>query len=818
MSNQRIRVDVLSRLVVAASDLLLRAMAPLAGLLCLLVASNGAFARSGGSKASSSLTSPKQVDEAAGQSDEKVDFAIRLKDGKSQFKMGEVITVELRFSANLPDAYQVSRASYDRSGRLEIDQYEVEPAAATSDPLFDYFQNSPSGLFQMGGLSSSAALTKTPMVITADLNEWVRIDRPGNYRLSVTSNRVTRKTDDQNRPAGSSRSEPITSNVLEFEVLPPDAARSKQKLKQATGTLDSSSATGEEKRAAARTLRFLDTPEAAAEMVRRVLVADPAWIWDLRSGILATPHRLRAIQEMKTQIANSDAPITEQFVTTLATLDFYREHSPPQMPTSGDNSERSAQFDAICKARTTDYASTLERYTEMLAAAVDGKTGDARAVTLSSLLSLAKQFSGQGGNRVVSYQSTPHQQSVMSSLVRKVARSLPSQFLSLPRDEQLRLLDNYWADLAGPEMLPVLKQALSNTAPNQAGFYDLVLCRLYQLDPEQGRAIIINEIRRLSGKFSAKALGLLPDQELPAQDNDLATNLESAMRPGAGGNLDVAAQLVSRYGSPAILSRVQTLYADKGGDLTSASQVALLAYFFRVDPAAGADFTNRAQAAGAATHRYQPLLSSIGEIYMCPPLERIATDALSDPEPAVVADAIAMLGRYGSDAAQAPLMLAFEQWHEQWKDHEAEMRDLTTVIAPGYTTDPVAAQPYFERELTAALGSGRGWLTDERMINKLESFCLTQGGVTELEAVRGRMKSRRIDVSWSAVPLGYIAATVAQYNLSSIAALKIKLSEFPKGTTFTWEPSIADDETRPIFADLKTYLQSIGMELVAESH
>lgn len=93
------------------------------------------------------LASAKQSAETPDRSSDEVMFTIKLKDGKTRFHPGEVISVELQFSSSVPDTYQLSQASYDRSGRLEIDQYHVEPASSISDPLLDYYRNSPWGGF-----------------------------------------------------------------------------------------------------------------------------------------------------------------------------------------------------------------------------------------------------------------------------------------------------------------------------------------------------------------------------------------------------------------------------------------------------------------------------------------------------------------------------------------------------------------------------------------------------------------------------------------------------------------------------------------------
>jgi hypothetical protein len=48
---------------------------------------------------------------------------IRFADGASRFHVGEIIPIELSFRACIPEMYDMSTANYDRSGRLNIEQY-----------------------------------------------------------------------------------------------------------------------------------------------------------------------------------------------------------------------------------------------------------------------------------------------------------------------------------------------------------------------------------------------------------------------------------------------------------------------------------------------------------------------------------------------------------------------------------------------------------------------------------------------------------------------------------------------------------------------
>jgi hypothetical protein len=111
----------------------------------------------------------------------------RIENDQTVFHVGEVIRLELSYSAT-GTGFQASTASYDRSGRLGIEQYVIEPQTGWDDPLKSY---SSSG-FIGGGFSSSQPLSAKPYIVRRDLNEWVRFTHAGRYRLIVVSTRAGR--------------------------------------------------------------------------------------------------------------------------------------------------------------------------------------------------------------------------------------------------------------------------------------------------------------------------------------------------------------------------------------------------------------------------------------------------------------------------------------------------------------------------------------------------------------------------------------------------------------------------------------------------
>src|SRR5579859_7336406 len=96
---------------------------------------------------------------------------LRTTTGQTVFHIGERIALTLTLTGPDDNKYSIDTAGYDRSGRLDIDTFEVSPATGWSDPLAQYFlQNA----FMGGGMRGVRLLSSKPVSFNADLNEHIR--------------------------------------------------------------------------------------------------------------------------------------------------------------------------------------------------------------------------------------------------------------------------------------------------------------------------------------------------------------------------------------------------------------------------------------------------------------------------------------------------------------------------------------------------------------------------------------------------------------------------------------------------------------------
>jgi len=301
-------------------------------------------------------------------------LTIRFADGTSRFHVGELIPVELSLKAAVPDTYDMSTRNYDRSGRLNIEQFHVAPPGR--DPLQNYYAI---GGFMMGGLGSSRVLSSEPEIMREDLNEWVALDKPGHYLLYVTSGRVSRRTPDKAEPVE------LRSNSLEFDVVPADPAWQQQTLGAAVATLNMGSSTEAEKTAALRVLRFLDTPASVHELVFRLGTRGDRSGWNEISGLAGSRYQNLVVQELEQQMSAPDMALTGDYLYILAKLKLQLGHAAISPYPEKDAEQQKIWIERM-RAREKELKELQDSLYEKAAQLVASKRGEARAQTVQTLL------------------------------------------------------------------------------------------------------------------------------------------------------------------------------------------------------------------------------------------------------------------------------------------------------------------------------------------------------------------------------------------------------------------------------------------------
>jgi hypothetical protein len=566
-----------------------------------------------------------------------VSLQLSSKNSQTVFREGEIIALTAEYSSASDKRYYLNTRGYDRSGRLNgMEVFCIDPSAG-DDPLSDYF-NGAMG-FIGGGLGGEQDLGSKTYPINLELNEWKSLP-PGSYRLSIVSHRVTVPTD--NNPYGPSAPViPLRSNNVEFQVVKAEPEWQGEQLAAAEKALDSSDPTGDDAKHAARVLRFLRSEAATQELARRFFSGnDQPFGWDFKFGLFGSPYRVTAIEGMKAGLKDPQHPVTQELVQTLATLEM--QSDPKFRLPKYDETNKETWM----KARDEYFAAFNKQVADHIsdvAVSLQGKTGKARAISVSELL----------------------QSDVTLNPAAKVQlrQMLLASWDSLSARQRNELIQYRWEQVGGLELLPILRSIVGDD-PNSNHEIDKLdrasaLRRIYELAPDQGRQLILHEIANPKGDIGIDVLGLLPERELPQAEQPLIAKLQSA------NGSDVDFQLLERYASRRALPELKLVYEAHRGAWACAPQDAMLRYFLRVKPDYGVAQVSDALSQRKITGCYKFQLTGLNQDIRCPRLEQIAIDALNDPSPEVERNAAEALGKYGSGRAEAALWARLGKFHER---------------------------------------------------------------------------------------------------------------------------------------------------------
>ena len=689
--------------------------------------------------------------------------SFQISAAKNRFYLGELIPLQLSFTCTQPNSFLADSRLQDRVGRMNgAEEFLIDPAASTDDPL----RGLPGKSGGMGGLSGGPIrLSEKPFTFQRLLNEWVCFRKPGKYRIAILSRRVTQTTGDRLE---------LVSNILTVSIVAAPAAWVKNRVVEAVKILDAPSdfPPSEEIRQrgleAGRTLRFLDSPDAALALARHLGPGDGVESWALHMGVLGSPYRKQLLPVLEARLIAPDQPVWDLYLDTLARL------SVPVA--SGD--------EAIGQKR--------KEYEARLVASLPAKQPEARVISMTTLFDSA----GRDGRADAPW-------------LPPVAASIVADFRNLPLRMQLNLLAGRWNIIGNSAMLPILREIYARPPLPQRGaiaepweLRDIVLRRIYELSPEEGRRIILSQIAQPDTYLSLPTLEMLPDRKLPELNNALASNLE------AGQHVD---SLILRYANGDIVQRVEQAYLKRNEEYDRQKLphcVGPLAYYFlQYDAAFGERELRKDMDLPAAV----PACYDIGFQFLSldrnaysPAVEHLAIELLTSPKVPVKRGAAEVLGKYGSPAAEKPLWDTLEYFRSWWKGREQELKEQNGQEGL-----------QFERALRIALAQADAWTLEEDGLNRLLGLCSSDWCKQEVrEWLPRATQPIAIEIMTGS---DEVRANIAQYETRSEDQMRRKIQQFPTGTVFRVVHSpYGDNRARAEIDHAEQIVRSTGYSLAPQ--
>ena len=695
-----------------------------------------------------------------------------IQGGQTTFRVGEVIPLELSFTSSSEKKYQLDLATYDRSGRLGEETFAIRPESGWVDPLYLYFHAILG--FIGGGLRGIGVLSSKPTLVPLELNEWVRFETSGQYRVTVTSTRVSEAGQAGHRIA-------VTSNELSLTIIPATPEWQRETLQQALAALAEtkpkaalSRGQPDPRREAVKTLRYLGTAAAAKEMADRMNDAECGS--DCKFGLIGSPERAAGLDEMRRLLADPEFPVDNQFLDTMSVVGLPAD-------ATGDLPTQRQQLEAA--------------FLRDLVSALGTKRGPALAVSADTVVEAAAMSSRE----------------LPPDLKRSVTAQLIANFDQLPMRTQGELLQNRWKTLDQRAMLPLLERVAERyrdgPALNETNTWlfnsasAAALTHWYELDPAGARPAILREIVRPKPRFDAAVLGMLPDKELPEVEQTLVDHLLQPQNHDVSANL---ASLIHRYASQAMEPQMISYLDDQLYTTGCGFDVSLLAYLLKVDPVAAVPRVEKV-AAGRKGLCNRDLLPKLGKLQNDPVLEDLAIRALDDGDPGVVANAAAYLGEFGDAAAEPALWSHLTAWYGRWAGHEADLRP-----SPNQNTDG-AYQASAGTSMIQALATGKSWLADEPKLHRLVQLSV---GTEQHRTAEGWLNMWLRPHAIQFIPYEKPAFQIVQYNPSSLQAAKEKLLQFPAGTVFQWSALTPDERAGKLYQELSGFAAGHGMKITRQ--
>jgi hypothetical protein len=678
-----------------------------------------------------------------------VKLQIGTEEQKHEFHIREPIHLQLVFTSLMSDRYRLSAGPGRLNRRHDggFEEVTISPEEGWEDPWGSY-RAPDSGSYSLNRHLVALSASQSASVYIP-LQEYVRFLKPGRYQIRVRSTRVLGLRD----PGGT---EPVSvlSNSIFLTIVVATPQWEREQLEQALADVRKDSSGAVEN--ACERLSTLDTGPAIAALID--LLPD--------HGECSQEDLLHSSQRefiLKTLQQRFDDPKRSSgwVLSTLAMMMAAQSGPPDQL----GNRQLEIQH----------------RLAEQLFNDLPAKEESARAATVSFLLN--ESLSGWRDQD--------------KTWIQRFFDMAVEMFPDLTSGGQSILLSARWDMVRGPAMLPPLRAYLSGRRSRDND--EFALYRLFELSPDEARAIILEDMHRPAPRFQVSALGILPDKELPELNETLADRLQAGFGVR---ELERTAGLIQRFASAAILPKVTSFYDQDTTHSSCETQNSLLAFMLRTQPTYALSRIRDALGARTEGICFKSLLSNVSTLEPSSKLQSLAIEFLDDPDLQVEDSAASALSKIGDNTGKDALWARFQKWHDKWVSHEDELTRRTANI---FQTDAPLGETLFR-----TLISADNWVLTNAELDRLSSLAIgNQGTRYLLDEARRRpvFVSIFIDAMNKTLRVG-------SYECRSMELFMHKIDQYPDGTVFVAsDPSTGNAAYAKRMHDLGESLSNRGQRL-----
>jgi len=641
-----------------------------------------------------------------------IQMQLKIKDGKTSFKMGEPIDLELTISGD-NQGYEV--------GAWDGDHIVLTPEA-------DVFRWQ--GLFSSDAVSITELTTKGS-TFTTRLNDQYEMKQPGTYTAALDSWRIMKLGAKQ---TDMPQSMEIVSNTVTFEILPLNEEEEAARVNLLASQIEAAS-TPEIAKKAWDELAYLTGDAAAREKVRLYLAARNGELAkfpapDEQAGRFGDVEKALALSKNKKleiellHAAWRDVRVAPDegllyYMTELARLD------------AGIGIPDSCGMCAIPRTKWDDTRALVKPYLDEIVASMPLRTGENRKQTGSFL-----------------YQELMN--SPTSAGFDEARRTVIENFENDSVEEQEEVMQCMQSNqpipaiLHDPTMIRVIEQILKLAAPDgkdsddeTTDLHSCALARLVEVAPGLAVPYFVEEVKNPAAELDLKPFGGLKEATLPQLDQVLLGQIqrfaaEAAKEPGTDVKASIAVTqaqfslkgrmlLAARYASPAILVPMLELYRQYSAKWDSDQRVATLAYLLRWDAAKTMPLLRAEETPD--DNFFSGAVATVGKVYWSIPMPfppELRADLLQSVAHGSyweVFTASMELSWHGLPEDEAVLKKRLAAIQAELKQHPEKLNDSVTW---GAATGPVGA----EGVLIGALRTDHVWHPTEAELIALKQDCL----------------------------------------------------------------------------------------------
>ena len=601
---------------------------------------------------------------------------------KSVYRIGEPIKLILSYTSTEP-GFMVERYYSPR-----FDDVIVSP----TDGIYDWLYRL-NRLYSYDDVSMREKLSESPVIIDITVNDLVRFDKPGKYKIKVVSRRVS----GSEKPSWRSHPISLSSNEIEFELKEMSEADERAEVKRITALMDSATNLNQHQ-IYKRDLDYLTGDVSTVEKVNRFLnppvFGGVTWL-DSGKGLDIARNKKLAIKLFETVLRDPNREPSRELISKLITLRILMEDE--RQPS------QAAASDQLWKERETRSSELSQAYYAEL------------------LDSLPKRA---GKNQIAAAYT------IFTSLPRddtsSVAFNITKTFLLEKFDElmpygRVDLLDRFWDKIKNPSLVPSLEKILLGKEPTPSWHVrDNALKRLIEIDQKRARPFVINEIRDPDSFINPDILVKLDDKFLPETDDALLEQIKNLAATNDNRkrlNLQFKLTLAARYATDKIYQEMLEVYKKYSASWSIERSGPLLSYLARHNdektlPLIEEKLNKSGDRAGSN------FFYTVTKTGFSKGMEKLLQERLENDDEQIAGTAAYYLSKNGGGENKSLIEKRYNRWLAKWSGRGAEL------VNPDAGVE-IKGEAMFQINLLEALIRAENWKLPETEMNRLKLTCLT---------------------------------------------------------------------------------------------